>query len=134
MLKMFVLWKKNARFVNCLTSEQSARQKTGTEQPHVAELLQSGYEGRKFSRSLRLKNLQQSPNAKNLAVRAAFQALRSCHLGKVLENLHTVAISAARPSSTGMNGKNAADSRHLALGAGTSVTARGRQRLTWDLV
>jgi len=64
MLKMFVLWKKNARFVNCLTSEQSARQKTGTEQPHVAELLQSGYEGRKFSRSLRLKNLQQSPMPK----------------------------------------------------------------------
>ncbi len=45
---MFVFRKKNARFVNCLTSGQAARQKTRTEKPLHTEFLQEYRGGRKF--------------------------------------------------------------------------------------
>jgi hypothetical protein len=90
MLKMFVFRKKNARFVNCLTSGQAARQKTRTEKPLRTEFLQKDRGGRKFGIPPGPKNWQHIRTAKNLAQRAVFKALRPCHLWQVLEKMHNV--------------------------------------------
>ncbi len=64
---MFVFGKKNARFVNCLTSGQAARQKIGRERLSRAEFFGKSSESQKFALAHVVKKSQIVHDAEKLA-------------------------------------------------------------------